>query len=331
VIATVATLFSTIVIPLLAAIALATTVRLRGMRVEVAASRQALATAGKALARHQALYRIITEDAACTVAGLDAAGLPIRQDTAVPSLDPTDLLTDHAAACVHPDDLPALRTALAGCGREHEATEAVCRTQQRDGRLIWIKIRCRHVPEDGGTVVLLRDVSEPMMRDEHLTEAVSRLERLALHDPLTGLLNRPGFLAAVDRMLACQPFLAVLLVDLDGFKTLNDAHGHAAGDAILRKTGDRLANAISNDAIAARLSGDEFAVVLPGDGTDVEIAATARHHRHVGQSTGWANRRRAAARRRHRTGLWQDRRRQRLPLFRDEDGRGPGCGNGTEA
>jgi diguanylate cyclase (GGDEF)-like protein len=90
------------------------------------------------------------------------------------------------------------------------------------------------------------------------------------------LLNRPGFLAAVDRLLASPAFLSVLFIDLDRFKPVNDAHGHAIGDAVLRETGARIDRAMGPDATAARLSGDEFAVAWSGDGTDMEVAARGR-------------------------------------------------------
>ncbi len=92
---------------------------------------------------------------------------------------------------------------------------------------------------------------------------------LALHDSLTGLPNRRQFNERIDQIVHKQDndskLSAVLLIDLDGFKIINDKYGHAAGDAILRTIGQRLSiSAIRTDDIAARLGGDEFAILYDG-------------------------------------------------------------------
>lgn len=84
----------------------------------------------------------------------------------------------------------------------------------------------------------------------------------ARRDPLTGLHTRAGFTARAERILATCPNALVLLVDLDDFKAVNDTHGHAAGDAVLTATADRLARWCARHGIAARLGGDEFAAVV---------------------------------------------------------------------
>ena len=87
-------------------------------------------------------------------------------------------------------------------------------------------------------------------------------EHQALHDSLTGLPNRAAFLAAVDRLLAADARATVVLLDLDGFKAVNDTHGHAAGDALLTEVGVRLRGELRTGEVAARLGGDEFALLL---------------------------------------------------------------------
>ena len=98
------------------------------------------------------------------------------------------------------------------------------------------------------------------------------------HDPLTGLLNRWGFAAAATSLLVAargRP-RGVLVVDLDGFKAVNDGHGHAAGDAVLRQVGAELArHAEGRNAAAGRLGGDEFVLVLAATADSGEIAAAA--------------------------------------------------------
>lgn len=89
------------------------------------------------------------------------------------------------------------------------------------------------------------------------------LRHLAEQDPLTGVLNRRGFQRAVGRLLARQPdSLAVLMLDVDHFKQVNDRHGHAAGDQVLRCMGEALRDALRASDVFARLGGEEFCVVL---------------------------------------------------------------------
>ncbi|MFD8319124.1 GGDEF domain-containing protein [Kitasatospora purpeofusca] len=85
----------------------------------------------------------------------------------------------------------------------------------------------------------------------------------ARRDPLTGLLTRDGFTARAERLIRSHPeHVTVLLVDLDDFKAVNDTHGHAAGDAVLAATADRLTRWCGSHGLAARLGGDEFAAVV---------------------------------------------------------------------
>jgi diguanylate cyclase (GGDEF)-like protein len=92
---------------------------------------------------------------------------------------------------------------------------------------------------------------------------VEEAERQALVDALTGLPNRRAFTAYLDRAVTVDAAIAVLFVDLDGFKAVNDTLGHGAGDELLAETARRLRAAAGPDGFAARLGGDEFAVVLP--------------------------------------------------------------------
>jgi len=86
-------------------------------------------------------------------------------------------------------------------------------------------------------------------------------QRAALYDALTGLRNRAGLLAGMDQWTTGRESFGVLLVDLDGFKAVNDEHGHAAGDVVLVDVALRLAKLIGRAGLVARLGGDEFVLV----------------------------------------------------------------------
>jgi len=104
----------------------------------------------------------------------------------------------------------------------------------------------------------------------------------ATHDPLTGLANRPSFSAQLERELARsrrdRRALAVLFLDVDGFKQVNDTHGHATGDALLVAIATRLRDRLRGEDLVARLGGDEFLALivdLAGDGTSAVATVTA--------------------------------------------------------
>ena len=101
------------------------------------------------------------------------------------------------------------------------------------------------------------------------------LDWAAHHDPLTDLPNRLGLRRRIDSMSDDGRDFAVLFVDLDGFKLVNDRHGHAVGDAVLRQVAGRLASITRTTDLVARLGGDEFAVVLGPASTHPDSAAAA--------------------------------------------------------
>ena len=126
-------------------------------------------------------------------------------------------------------------------------------------------------PVDGtllGAVTSISDVTDQKRR-EHSLEAVAR------HDPLTGLPNRLLLMDRLQQAMAATrrsgTLLAVCFLDLDGFKTVNDQHGHAAGDELLREVGRRLKGAMRGGDTVARIGGDEFVLLLSGARTRLEI------------------------------------------------------------
>ncbi|WP_433365274.1 diguanylate cyclase domain-containing protein [Actinoplanes sp. CA-142083] len=157
-----------------------------------------------------------------------------------------------------PVDLP--RLAAGESGLELRLTRG-------DGRVV--QVVAETVPTAHGTIVALLDVTAQRGYEE-------RLEHAAFHDPLTGLPNR----ALLWRRfaVAADGSYTVLLVDLDGFKAINDTYGHLAGDELLCRVAERLKHVCGPSATVARLGGDEFAALLPASGlAEAETVAEAVH------------------------------------------------------
>jgi diguanylate cyclase (GGDEF)-like protein/PAS domain S-box-containing protein len=130
------------------------------------------------------------------------------------------------------------------------------------------------VPDENGEARYLLGISEDVTR---WREAQDRLLFLAGHDPLTHLLNRVSFEGQLDRKLADGTELAIVALDLDRFKAVNDGHGHHVGDRLLQGVATILQDHVPLHlgALAARLAGDEFAILLAGPGARDRAARTA--------------------------------------------------------
>lgn len=145
--------------------------------------------------------------------------------------------------------------------------------QMRDseGHPFWGLVAAQTVTYAGEQCVLtgLYDITERKQRDDHI-------RRMAFRDPLTRLPNRASFDQNLRRALALAQVsgkrLALLFVDLDEFKNINDTYGHKGGDRMLQAIAIRLANSLRKTDFAARLGGDEFVVLFP-EAVDIEAVA----------------------------------------------------------
>jgi diguanylate cyclase (GGDEF)-like protein/PAS domain S-box-containing protein len=151
--------------------------------------------------------------------------------------------------------------------------ELVVETGDRRSTLECVGSNLTDDPAIAGLALNFRDVSERKVLEE-------QLRKLAFHDPLTLLANRSLFWNRVEHALALaqrsQQFVAVMFLDLDNFKNVNDSLGHDAGDRLLQAAAQRLVKATRPSDTVARLGGDEFAILLEGirNEADVERIAT---------------------------------------------------------
>jgi diguanylate cyclase (GGDEF)-like protein/PAS domain S-box-containing protein len=183
----------------------------------------------------------------------------------------SELLGYGFEAFVHSEDRDAVRAAAVHGGRR----EIVLRVLNQSGEWRHLEAHVTDLRRDKavrGVVLNARDVTERIQLEEQLTHQ-------AFHDSLTGLANRALFRDRLDQALAraqrSERLLAVLLVDLDGFKQVNDSLGHDAGDRLLQEVARRFRDVVRASDTVARFGGDEFALLLE-DITEHEAVAFAQ-------------------------------------------------------
>jgi diguanylate cyclase (GGDEF)-like protein/PAS domain S-box-containing protein len=184
--------------------------------------------------------------------------------------EPGDVLGRKLVDLAHPSDVDHLRKVAASEPTGH-AFE--CRLWSRGGGLMYMEWVQGVRPDARGCILTGRDVSERKQLEHELRYQ-------AFHDSLTGLANRALFEDRLAHALAglsrSGGGLAVLFLDLDDFKTVNDSLGHAAGDELLRAVGERLRYNLRGADTAARLGGDEFGLLLDEAETFPAAAEAAR-------------------------------------------------------
>jgi diguanylate cyclase (GGDEF)-like protein/PAS domain S-box-containing protein len=222
-----------------------------------------------ALQASEERFRILAENAADVVYRFSVGPEPTF-DYVNPAVEqalgylPEDFYEDPAliVRLTHDDDVDVVRE-LGSVG-VNDVRSVQLRMTRRDGTTIWTEHRIVPLRDAEGTVTgvtgIARDVTALKIKEAYLSHR-------ALHDPLTGLPNRVLILdrieAALARLRRHQSHLAVLYLDLDRFKTVNDNLGHEIGDRLLNVVARRLQETLRPSDSVARLGGDEFAALLP--------------------------------------------------------------------
>ena len=165
---------------------------------------------------------------------------------------------------IHPDDREAADAAWDQAARDNSEFDADLRYLRPDGTVIWAHVRASAFGDGEkalGHVGTAQDITERVQHTE-------QLELLAHHDVLTGLPNRALFMDRLEQvMLRCvrsHHLTALMYLDIDRFKWINDTFGHAAGDGLLTGFADRIKQSVRASDTVARLGGDEFVILMEG-------------------------------------------------------------------
>lgn len=231
------------------------------------------------LRRSETRFRSMVQNSSDLVILLDREARMVFVSPAIERIlgEPAATRTDRPISeVVHAEDaewMTALLERLAATPGSVSGGEV--RMRHADGRWRWIELVGTNLtsdPDVRGIVLNCRDVTDRRTLEE-------QLRHQAFHDPLTNLANRPLLVDRIEHELEARPMespatTAVLLIDLDDFKTVNDSLGHAAGDELLAAVADRVRATLRGRDTAARIGGDEFGILIrTGERDEVEAIA----------------------------------------------------------
>lgn len=176
---------------------------------------------------------------------------------------------------IHAEDVVDALVELRECLSENNIFSRNIRLQLPTGGISWVTLSAtvtlNELGQFTGCLLVLLDVTEAHLASERLRYAAS-------HDVLTGLANRSAFLDKLQERLnsrSTRMKTALLYLDLDGFKAINDTLGHDCGDELLKKVAKRLTAAISQRDMCARLGGDEFTIIVTSTNETADVCALA--------------------------------------------------------
>ncbi len=251
------------------------TLELLSVVLSAAISHAAEFDARRAQVEALARFRTVFEGASIGIVRCDREGHTLEANPALERMlgyTAEELATMRFADITHPDDiehnLVLFRELMDG---KRDSYQLEKRYHRKDGTVIWSRISAvLEVDEDGApksAISMIEDITQRKAAEEELRRQSELNEHQALHDALTGLPNRTLFRDRIQQAIFTASReggrAAVLMMDLDRFKEVNDSLGHHAGDELLKELGDRLQKILRASDTVARLGGDEFGLLLP--------------------------------------------------------------------
>jgi diguanylate cyclase (GGDEF)-like protein/PAS domain S-box-containing protein len=232
----------------------------------------------EALAQFEAMYN----DAAIGILLVEPDGTIIDSNPAVTEMlghESSELIGKPVGSIVEKDDAAAAAKHFEAVVKGDDEGRIELRYRRADGELIWgdLAVSVVRTPEGEPqfAIYMIENVTERKYAEEELRRHAELSEYQALHDSLTGLPNRVLFRDRIEQALLTAEReggrIAMLLLDLDHFKEINDTLGHSAGDHVLCEIGHRLESCLRASDTVARLGGDEFAMILPRQNDPNEI------------------------------------------------------------
>lgn len=222
-------------------------------------------------------FQIIAENAQDVIVLMDHEGETLYVSPSskrVYGFDPVEHMGKSPFHNVHPDDIPQVRKAFSLAIQEAETYILEVRLKHKTKGWIWTEVQGTPIFDEQQEFVQMMTITQDItLQKEHEIQ----LRHYAYHDSLTGLPNRRflknRLLEKINQSQEKDDILAVILLDIDHFKDINDQLGHEIGDAVIEEFGKRLSQSISGQDIAARLGGDEFVLLLP----DIKTEEQARN------------------------------------------------------
>ncbi len=227
----------------------------------------------QALLNSNLRFESLIQNSSDVIAILDENGIIKYQSSAVKNIigyEPSELIGKHVFETIYEEDVHYAQTFFKKSLKSKKSQKTEVRVTKSDGSFIYCEAYVTNLLHDetvNGIVVNYRDISERKAYEEEIY-------RMAYHDYLTKLPNRYRFetslLEEIEKLDDTKGKIAILLIDLDRFKVINDSLGHHVGDLLLQQVALRLKDRVANNQMIFRLGGDEFVILLPG--VDKEMA-----------------------------------------------------------